>query len=102
MGRMKLRVVGSVANGAQEAGDPWIDKCHQWPRRTFEAIGRSLLLRLGIAKINPVRYPDEVTGEQLTINRSARYLIVSYGARSYYFDPLTGELEGTGSLLCRG
>jgi len=102
MKRPRLRIVGQRENEATEIGEPWGVKCRQWPRRTLGAIGQFALLHLGISKLKPLQYTDEVTGEHLTICRSARYLIVSYGARHYYFDPLTGELEGTGSLRCCG
>jgi len=104
MRRPELRVLrdGEGGRGAVEVGDAWGLRCRRWPRRTLGAIGRFVLLRLGVSRINPIQFDDGVTGEQLTISRSARYLIISYAGRDYCFDPLTGELEGTGSLMCCG
>jgi hypothetical protein len=99
-----LRLIGrSAPDVATETTErvPWTLKARQWPRRVLGAIGRSVLLRLGVARITPLIYWDEVECQQLTINRSGRYVILSVGSRSYYFDALTGELDGTGSLAVR-
>ena len=62
---------------------------------------RRVLRVIGFGRVQRLIYYDRVTKKDLAIDRSPRWLIISVGGRGCYFDPLTGELDGIGSLLCR-
>ncbi len=56
------------------------------------------LHRLGApGAIRPISYRDQVTGQQLDVRVGRRYTQLTVGGRDYYFDRVTGCLEGTGS-----
>ena len=62
---------------------------------------REILYRLGLVRIRPMELIDHaITGQRFSICRSRQYLIINVGSNSLYIDALTGEIDGTGQLLC--
>ncbi len=49
--------------------------------------------------IRPFSYRDAETGEAiLTLRTSPRYTVLTVSRREFYFDRVTGKLDGTGAM----
>ena len=67
--------------------------------RLRETIG-SLANRLGLpGAVQPVEIHDQATGQRISIAVGAVMVRMTVNGRDFYFDRLTGRLDGAGSTL---
>jgi hypothetical protein len=66
--------------------------------RARTGFGR-LLNKLGVpGMIRPVEFTDEITKQHIAVAVDDLFLRVSIDGRDYYFDRLTGHMDGTGGV----
>lgn len=68
--------------------------------RLRETIGR-VANRLGLpGAIRPIEIHDATTGYQIRVSVGTSMVRLTVNGRDFYFDRLTGRLDGTGSMAC--
>lgn len=72
-----------------------------WAGRFREAIGRLLRVLRVPGAVADCDIEDAVTGQRVTVCVGASFTRISVDGRDYYFDRITGKLNGTGSAICR-
>ena len=85
--------------------EPMVNRRQTFPRYVgclLAALLRRGLCRVGLARIMPFAYYDPASEQTISLTRSESWVVISAGGRDYYLDPLTGQLDGTGSLVLRG
>ena len=50
--------------------------------------------------VQPIDYPDIVTGNRIRVKVGRRFTVVTVNNRDYYFRRLTGIFDGTGYSYC--
>ena len=98
--RIRSKVVDFPSHRVSHAARDGATKLDIMRSRAREGLGR-LLNKFGVPGIiKPVEFTDEITKQHIAVAVDDLFLRVSVDGRDYYFDRLTGRIDGTGGTPC--
>lgn len=69
----------------------------RWTKDAMAEIPERVCLLLNLpGVVQPIDYPDMVTGDRIRVQVGKRFTVISVNNRDYYFKRFTGRFDGTG------